>query len=315
MSLTAPAATRAAVTQGLTTGRVDVRGTIFYVLLLGALLFSLAVLAVLLLDVLTRALPVFQTRGLDFLTSPLSSNPAEAGISQGLFGTIMLAILVPIISFPFGIATAIYLEEYAPNNRLTRFISINIRNLAGVPSIVYGLLGLSIFIAFFNAIGLGGTRDGRHLLAAAVTLSVLVLPIVIITTAEALRAVPNTIREAGYGVGASRWEVTRKLVVPAALPGILTGTVLALARALGETAPLLLIGGVVGGFSTPEGQSIVDSLLGSYTALPLTVFQWAKQPQEEFRQLAAAAIVVLLAVTLFANAVAILLRNRFERSW
>jgi phosphate transport system permease protein len=315
MSLAAPAATRAAVTQGLTSRRADVRGTIFYVLLLGSLLFSLAVLAVLLLDVLSRALPVFQTRGLDFLTSPLSSNPAQAGISQGLLGTLFLAVLVPIISFPLGIATAVYLEEYAPNNRLTRFIQINIRNLAGVPSIVYGLLGLSIFVAFFASIGLGGSRDGHHLLAAAVTLAVLVLPIVIITTAEALRAVPLTIREAGYGVGASRWEVTRKLVLPAATPGILTGTVLALARALGETAPLLLIGAVMGGFSTPEGASIIDQLLGSYTALPLTVFQWAKQPQEEFRQLAAAAIVVLLAVTLFANAVAILLRNRFERSW
>jgi phosphate transport system permease protein len=315
MSLAAPAATRAAVAQGLTSGRFDARGTIFYVLLLGSLLFSLAVLAILLLDVLTRALPVFQTRGLDFLTSPLSSDPSEAGISQGLFGTILLAVLVPVISFPFGIATAIYLEEYAPNNRLTRAISINIRNLAGVPSIVYGLLGLAVFVAFFNSVGLGGSRDGRHLLAAAITLSVLVLPIVIITTSEALRAVPIAIREAGYGVGASRWEVTRKLVVPAALPGILTGTVLALARALGETAPLLLIGGIVGTFSTPEGASIADQLTGSYTALPLTVFQWAKQPQEEFRQLAAAAIVVLLAVTLFANAVAILLRNRFERSW
>ena len=315
MSLIAPAATGAAVRRGLTSNRRDVRGTIFYLLLLLSLLFSLAVLAALLLDVLTRAAPVFQTRGLGFLTSPLSSDPAQAGIVQGLFGTLLIAVLVPIISFPFGIATAIYLEEYASNNRLTRFIAINIRNLAGVPSIVYGLLGLTVFVAFFNSIGLGGTRDGRHVLAAAVTLGVLVLPIVIITTAEALRAVPIAIREAGYGVGASRWEVTRKLVLPAALPGILTGTVLALARALGETAPLLLVGGIVGGFSTPEGQSFADSLVGSYTALPLTVFQWAKQPQEEFRQLAAAAIVVLLAVTLFANAVAILLRNRFERSW
>ena len=315
MSLVAPTATGAAVRQGLTSTRVDVRGTIFYLLLLLSLLFSLAVLAVLLLDVLTRALPVFTTRGIDFLTSPLSSDPSQAGVAQGLLGTIIIAILVPIIAFPPGIATAVYLEEYAPNNRLTRFISINIRNLAGVPSIVYGLLGLAIFVAFFDSIGLGGTRDGRHVLAAAVTLSVLVLPIVIITTAEALRAVPLTIREAGYGVGASRWEVTRKLVLPAAVPGILTGTVLALARALGETAPLLLIGGIVGGFSTAEGASVVDTLLGGYTALPLTVFQWAKQPQEEFRQLAAAAIVVLLAVTLFANTVAILLRNRFERTW
>ncbi len=253
MSLIAPAATGAAVRRGLTSTRPDVRGMIFQLLLLASLLFSLAVLAILLLNVLTRAWPVFQTRGIDFLTSPLSSDPAQAGISQGLFGTIVLAVLVPIFAFPFGIATAVYLEEYAPNNRLTRFIQINIRNLAGVPSIVYGLLGLAIFVAFFEAIGLGGSRDGRHLLAAAVTLAVLVLPIVIITTAEALRAVPITIREAGYGVGASRWEVTRKLVLPAAVPGILTGTVLALARALGETAPLLLVGGIVGGFSTPEG--------------------------------------------------------------
>jgi phosphate transport system permease protein len=315
MSLVAPAATGAAVRRGLTSSRRDIRGMIFYLLLLLSLLFSLAVLAVLLLDVLSRAWPVFQTRGVSFLTSPLSSDPSQAGIVQGLIGTLLIAVLVPIISFPFGIATAVYLEEYAPNNRLTQFISINIRNLAGVPSIVYGLLGLTVFVAFFNSIGLGGTRDGRHVLAAAVTLGVLVLPIVIITTAEALRAVPIAIREAGYGVGASRWEVTRKLTLPAALPGILTGTVLALARALGETAPLLLIGGIVGGFSTPEGQSFADSLVGSYTALPLTVFQWAKQPQDEFRQLAAAAIVVLLAVTLFANAVAILLRNRFERTW
>ena len=315
MSLVAPAATSAAVRRGLTSRGRDTRGMIFYLLLLLSLLFSLAVLTVLLLDVMSRAIPVFQTRGLDFLTSPVSSDRSKAGIAQGLFGTLVLALLIPVISFPFGIATAVYLEEYAPNNRLTRFIAINIRNLAGVPSIVYGLLGLAIFVAFFDAIGLGGTRDGRHLIAAAVTLGVLVLPIVIITTAEALRAVPLTIREAGYGVGASRWEVTRKLVLPAALPGILTGTVLALARALGETAPLLLIGGIVGGFSTPEGQSIGETLLGSYTALPLTVFQWAKQPQEEFRQLAAAAIVVLLAVTLFANAVAVFLRNRFERSW
>jgi phosphate transport system permease protein len=304
-----------AVRRSLAGGKPDRFGMVFYVLLLGCLFFSLAVLAVLLIDVLTTAMPVFQTRGLEFLTAPLSTDPARAGVGQGLFGTLVLAVLIPLFAFPLGIATAIYMEEYASNNLLTRFISINIRNLAGVPSVVYGLLGLAIFVGFFNAIGLGGPRNGAHLLTAAVTLGVLVLPIVIITTAEALRAVPNTIREAGYGVGASRWEVTRKLVLPAALPGILTGTVLSLARALGETAPLLLVGGVQGGFSTPEGASIADNLLGSYTALPLTVFQWAKQPQEAFQQLAAAAIVVLLAVTLFANTVAILLRNRFERSW
>jgi phosphate transport system permease protein len=267
---------------------------------------------VLLFDVTSRALPVYQERGLDFLTSPLASNPDKAGIVQGLFGTFMLAILVSLFAFPIGIATAIYLEEFAPDNALARFITVNVRNLAGVPSVVYGLLGLTIFVAFFAAIGAG---NGRNLLAAMVTLGVLVLPIVIITTAEALRAVPQAIREAGYGVGASRWEVTRGLVLPAAVPGILTGTVLALARALGETAPLILIGGVIGGFSTPDDASIIDRLTGSFTALPLTVFQWSKQPQDEFRALAAAAIVALLIVTLLANAVAVILRNRYERRW
>jgi phosphate transport system permease protein len=311
-SITTPTVTAAAVRQALTRKRVDVAGVLFEILLLGSLLFSLAVLGVLLVDVSSRAMPVFETRGLTFFTQPLSANPATAGVVQGLFGTFVLAILVSLFAFPIGIATAIYLEEYAPDNALTRFINVNIRNLAGVPSVVYGLLGLTIFVAFFSTIGAG---NGRNLLAAMVTLGVLVLPIVIITTAEALRAVPRAIREAGYGVGASRWEVTRSLVLPSALPGILTGTVLALARALGETAPLILIGGVIGGFSTPDDASIIDRLTGSFTALPLTVFQWSKQPQDEFRALAAAAIITLLVVTLFANAIAVLLRNRYERSW
>jgi phosphate transport system permease protein len=312
MSTIGSTATAGSVALSLRRTRPDVAGTVFQVLLLLSLLFSLAVLAVLITDVLVTAMPVFQDRGVDFLTSPLSSDPSKAGIAQGLFGTFMIAILVSIFAFPIGIATAIYLEEYAPDNALTRFINVNIRNLAGVPSVVYGLLGLTVFVAFFAAVGAG---SGRNLLAAMTTLGVLVLPIVIITSSEALRAVPNAIREAGYGVGASRWEVTSKLVLPAAVPGILTGTVLALARALGETAPLLLIGGVIGGFSTPTGASFMQQLTGSFTALPLTVFQWSKQSQEEFRALAAAAIVVLLIVTLLANAIAIVLRNRYERTW
>jgi phosphate transport system permease protein len=299
------------VQHSLRTRRPDVWGKIFFVLLLGSLLFSLLVLGILLIDVIGRALPVFTSRGLDFFTSPLSANPARAGIAQGLAGTLALAVLVPILAFPLGIATAVYLEEYAPDSRLTRFISVNIRNLAGVPSVVYGLLGLTVFVGLFKALGAG---TATNLLAGALTLGVLVLPIVIITSAEALRAVPGTIREAGYGVGASRWDVTSRLVLPAAAPGILTGTVLSLARALGETAPLLLVGAVLGGFSTPEG-SVVDFVTGPYTALPVTVFQWAKDAQTEFKELSAAAIVVLLAVTLFANAVAIFLRNRYERAW
>jgi phosphate transport system permease protein len=278
------------------------------VLLLGSLLFSLAILFILLADVLAKGLPVFAERGTDFLTSSLSSNPAKAGVAQGIIGTAILGAIVAVTAFPFGLATAIYLEEYAGEGRLTRFIQINIRNLAGVPSVVYGLLGLSVFVALFESLGAG---TGRNILAGGATLAVLVLPIVIITSIEALRAVPIAIREAGYGVGASRWEVTRQLVVPAAVPGVLTGTVLALSRALGETAPLILAGAVLGSFSA----SMDQVLTGPYTAMPVIVYDWSRKPQEAFRADAAAAIIVLLAITLFANAIAIYLRNRYERTW
>jgi phosphate transport system permease protein len=180
-----------------------------------------------------------------------------------------------------------------------------------VPSVVFGLLGLSVFVAALSAIGMG---NGRNLISGALTLTVLVLPIVIITTTEALRAVPSTIREAGFGIGASRWQVVRKLLLPAAAPGILTGTVLALSRALGETAPLIVAGAVLGSFSNTGG-SVVDNLTGPYSVLPVIVYDWARKPQEEFRALTAAAIIVLLVVTLLANAIAVLLRNRYERKW
>lgn len=301
------AAAGAGVQAGLSGKRRDVSGTLLLLLLLASLLFSLAVLFVLLADVLTMSAPVFAERGIDFLTAPLSSNPAKAGVAQGIIGTAILGVIVALIAFPFGIATATYLEEYAGDSRLTRFIQINIRNLAGVPSVVYGLLGLSVFVALFESLGLG---TGRNVLAGGVTLAVLVLPIVTITSIEALRAVPNAIREAGYGVGASRWEVTRHLVLPAAAPGVLTGTVLALSRALGETAPLVLAGAVLGSFSADAGRI----LTGSYTALPAIVYDWSRRPQEAFRADAAAAIVVLLAITLFANAIAVHLRNRYERT-
>ena len=301
-------ATGAAVREGLTGHRRDVSGTVFLVLLLGSLLFSLAILFILLADVMSKGLPVFAERGTDFLTSPLSSNPAKAGVVQGIIGTAILGAIVAVTAFPFGLATATYLEEYAGEGRLTRFIQINIRNLAGVPSVVYGLLGLSVFVAVFQSLGIG---TGRNILAGGATLAVLVLPIVIITSIEALRAVPNAIREAGYGVGASRWEVTRQLVLPAAAPGVLTGTVLALSRALGETAPLILAGAVLGSFSASTDQI----LTGPYTAMPVIVYDWSRKPQEAFRADAAAAIIVLLAITLFANAVAIYLRNRYERTW
>ncbi len=311
MSSTASGAIAAASTvrAGLAGHRRDTAGQVFQVLLLGSLLFSLAVLFILVSDVVTKAIPVFADRGVSFLTSPLSSNPAKAGVGQGIVGTAILAGIVALVSFPFGLMTAIYLEEYAGDNRLTRFIQVNIRNLAGVPSVVYGLLGLSVFVSLFSGVG---DTNGRNILAGGATLAVLVLPIVVITSIEALRAVPNAIREAGYGIGASRWEVTRKLVLPAASPGILTGTVLALSRALGETAPLVIAGAVLGSFS---GLSLGSLFSGSYTALPVIVYDWSRRPQAAFRADAAAAIVVLLAITLFANAIAIVLRNRYERAW
>ena len=308
MSAINPVATSEAVREGLSHRGTDVRGTVFLLLLLGSLLFSLVILAVLVWDSLQQAIPVFQMRGADFFTSTLSADPTQAGIVQGLIGTFVLTILVAVFAFPAGIATAIYLEEYAPNSRLTRFIQLNIRNLAGVPSVVYGLLGLTVFVAVADIID--GDGNGRSMLSGGLTLGVLVLPIVIITSMEALRAVPVTLREAGYGVGASRWEVTRKLTIPAAVPGILTGTVLALSRAIGESAPIIIAGAVLGGFS-----AVSFSLLAPYTALPVIIYDWSRRPQAEFRADAAAAIIVLLAITVFANGTAIFLRNRYERTW
>lgn len=310
MAIGTPATARA-VTRSLESKGPDWAGLVFQALLLFSLVFAMAVLVVLIADVLLRSLEVFGTRGADFLTSPLSTRPDRAGLIQGIIGTFMIAVLVSILAFPIGIMTAIYLEEYAPDNRISRLINVNIRNLAGVPSVVYGLVGLAVFVPLVQSLA-GGT--GRNIITASITLAVLVLPIVIITAAEALRAVPRTLREAGYGLGASRWEVTRDLVLPAATPGILTGTILSLSRALGETAPLIIIGASTTFFSTGD-QSFLESLFGSFTSLPTIVFGWSTRPQDEFRALTAAAIIVLLIVTLVANAVAILLRNRWERTW
>jgi len=307
---TSQAVTAGAVNRSLQGKRVDVAGYAFSAILLLSLLFTLAVLAILVVDQLQRGLPVFLERGTDVLTSPLSSRPTRAGVLQGIVGTAMLAAIVSLLAFPIGILTAVYLEEYAPANRLTRFIDVNIRNLAGVPSVVYGLLGLAMFVSLFQLLGFG---NGRNILSGGLTLAVLILPLVIITSAEAIRAVPSAIREAGYGIGASRWQVVRTLILPSAAPGILTGTVLALSRALGETAPLILAGAVLGSFSTSG--SLADLFGGPYTALPIIVFDWARKPQDEFRALTSAAIIVLLALTVLANAVAILLRNRFDRRW
>lgn len=305
MVVAAPPIARGSLRQSGT----DWRGLVFHAILLLSLFFSLAVLFTLIADVAGRGLPTLLERGGSFLTSPAASNPARAGVSQAIFGTLMMALFVAVFAFPIGIMTAIYLEEYAPDSRLTRFITVNIRNLAGVPSVVYGLLGLAIFV-----IGLNGLTGGRTMIAGGITLAVLVLPIVIITSSEAIRAVPQALRDAGYGVGASRWEVTRLLVLPAAAPGILTGTVLSLSRALGETAPLVLAGAVLGSFSSGN-KDFIEQMFGRYSVLPVTIYDWARRPQADFREITASAIIVLLLITLLANAIAIVLRNRTERTW
>ncbi|HEX6656195.1 MAG TPA: phosphate ABC transporter permease PstA [Candidatus Limnocylindria bacterium] len=297
------------VRQTLNGRRVDLGTFVFEWLLLLALVITIGLLVVLLVSVVTDGLPVFADRGTDFLTANLASSPERAGIAQGIVGSLLLMVFVVLISFPIGIGAAVYLEEYAKDTWLTRLVNTVIRNLAGVPAIVYGLLGLAIFVG-----ALGGLTGGRSVISGGLTLAVLVLPIVIITTAEALRAVPMTIREAAFGVGATRWETVRSHVLPYAAPGIFTGTILSLARAFGETAPLIVVGAIAGTFRyTAHG--IVDQLQGPYTALPTIIFGFSRDPDSGFRAATAAAIIVLLVVLLSVNALAIFLRNRFERRW
>ena len=311
MSARADALTTTEIVQrALRRKRTDVAGQVFQMLLLLGLLISLLFLVVLLFDIISKAIPTFQERGSDVVTATVSSLPERAGVSQGISGSLLLVAFVVVIAFPLGIGAAVYLEEYAPDTRFNRFININVRNLAGVPSVVYGLLGLVLFVKL-----LGGVTGGRSVMSAGITLAILVLPIVIITSAEALRAVPNSIREAGYGVGATKWEVTRSHVLPSAAPGILTGTVLSLSRAIGETAPLLMVG-AVSGFFAVSADGLVERLQSQFTALPVIVYNWSRLPDPGFREdLVPAAIVILLVLTLSANAVAILLRNRYDRKW
>lgn len=304
------AATHTAVRQRLEGRRFDVRDFAFHGLLILALLVSVAILFALLFDVIQGGIGVLSERGAGFLSSGISSFNAEtAGVRQGLIGSAVTLVIVILVAVPLGIGAAVYLEEYASDTRFNRFITVNIRNLAGVPSIVYGLLGLALFVVLLRDF-----TGGKTMIAAGLTLSALVLPIVIITASEALRAVPASIREAGYGVGATRWEVIRHHVLPSAAPGILTGIVLSLARALGETAPILLVGAVTG-FLATGGASLYHQLYAPFTTLPTIVYQYAGLPSQGFRANTSAAIIVLLALILSANAIAIYLRNRYERKW
>jgi phosphate transport system permease protein len=292
----------------LTGRRSDVRGVLFKLLLQVTLLISIAILAVLLLTQLVEGWPVLSQRLGDFISGTTQSRAERAGIAQALKGSFWIGVCVVVFAFPVGIGTGIYLEEYAPKNRLTRFIDLTVRNLAGVPSIVYGILGFAVFVR-----ALGGFTGGKSLLAGGITVAILVLPIVVITAAEAIRAVPDGIREAGFGVGATRWEVIRSHVLPYAAPGILTGTVLSLARALGEAAPLLLVGAILGRMGSNPAWFDVGQLQESFVAMPTIIADWANTPGQGFRENTAAAIVVMLAVVLIANTAAILLRNRYEK--
>jgi phosphate transport system permease protein len=271
-------------------------GMLFGLLSAVAIAIGLVTLGVLIADVIHDG---WRALSWDFLTSYPSRRPEQAGIRSALVGTFYILILVGLIAFPLGVAAAIYLEEFAPKNRLTATIEINLSNLAAVPSIVYGLLGLGVFVRTFML--------GRSLLAGALTLSLLVLPIIIIASREALRAVPPSIREAGLALGASHWQTVRLFVLPAALPGILTGTILALARAIGETAPLITIGALTYVAFTPK------SLFDPFTVLPIQIFNWISRPQPAFHERAAAGIIVLLAVLLLFNGLAIFLRARLQR--
>ncbi len=307
----APRSATEAVEQALMGRRRDWRSVVFELALLASLFIALGVLVWLISDIFIKALPVFGERDMgEFLTNPMSSNPGRAGIGQALWGSIVLMLFVAVLAIPIGIAAAVYLEEYASDNWLTRLINTTVRNLAGVPAVVYGLLGIAVFVVLLRE-----WTGGQSIISGGFTLAIVVLPIVIITSAESLRAVPSSIREAGFGVGATKWEVIRSHVLPYALPGILTGTILTIGRAFGETAPLLLVGAVTGGFAVAANASLVERLQGPYTALPTLIFSWSRQPRTEFRELTAAAIVVLLLLVLFINAVAIILRNRYARKW
>lgn len=265
-----------------------------------ATFIAIAVLTWLIVDILISGLPSLSWR---FLTNPPSSDPEKAGLLVAITGTLWVMGLVALFSFPIGVGSGIFLEEFAADNWLTQFIEVNISNLAGVPAIIYGLLGLGAFVNL-----LGGLTGGRSVLSGALTLTLLILPIIIVATRESLRSVPDSIRNAGYALGGSRWQVIWSHTLPTAFPGILTGMILALSRAIGETAPLIAIGAVV--FIT----SIPANPRDPFSVLPIQVYSWVSRPQKEFHDIAASGIIVLLVILLLMNSIAVLLRNRFQKA-
>lgn len=263
-----------------------------------ATLFGLLVLAILFYRIFTQG--IGHLNG-DFLQNFASRKPEEAGVKAALIGSLWLMVVVAPVSLLLGVGTAIYLEEYARKNWMTTFIKVNISNLAGVPSIVFGLLGLTVFV---RALALD-----RSILAAGLTMSLLVLPVIIVAAQEAIRAVPRDLRDASFGMGATKWQTILKVVLPAAIPGILTGGILALSRAIGETAPLVVVG--IPMFIAFLPQSVMDT----FTVLPMQIYNWTSRPQEEFQQVAAAGILVLLTLLIFMNSIAVIIRNKFQKRY
>ena len=270
-------------------------GGALYILFLSSVCVGILGLSVLVFEVVTNGLPWLNWQ---FITDYPSRHPDEAGLFPALMGTIWLMVLTALFTVPVGVGAAIYLEEYAPRNLFTRIIEINVSNLAGVPSIVYGLLGLALFVTWFEL--------GRSILAGAMTLSLLVLPIVILSSREAIRAVPDSYRQAAYAMGADQWQVIKGVVLPSAVPGILTGTILAMSRAIGEAAPVIAISALVYLTFVPGHP------MERFTVLPIQIYNWVSRPQEDFRGLAAAGIIVLLVILLTMNAIAVFLRNRYQ---
>ncbi|MEC2054290.1 phosphate ABC transporter permease PstA [Peribacillus psychrosaccharolyticus] len=279
------------------TGRI-LLNLIFKVLFLLATMFGLFVLGVLLYRIFTQGIG---SLSMDFFTNFASRKPEEAGIKAALTGTIWLMGVVTPVTLILGVGTSLYLEEYAPKNKMTTFIQINISNLAGVPSIVFGLLGLTIFVRAFAM--------GQSVLAAGLTMSLLILPVIIVAGQEAIRGVPKDLRAASYAMGATKWQTIVRVVLPAAIPGIITGAILALSRAIGETAPLVVVG--IPMFIAFLPKTIFDT----FTVLPMQIYNWTSRPQEEFQAVAAAGIIVLMVLLISMNSVAVLIRNKFQKRY
>ncbi len=273
---------------------------IFKFAAIAAISIALLVLVVLLVDVVIDGAPRISW---SFLTNFPSRKPLDAGLFSALVGTIWVMVLVAIIAFPIGVGAGLFLEEFAGDTWYAQIIEININNLAGVPSIIYGLLGLQVFVRLMEPI-----TGGRSILSGALTLALLILPILIVSTREAIRSVPDSIRQAGFALGATKWEVVWNHVLPLAFPGILTGTILSLSRAIGETAPLIMIGALTFISFLPDGPQ------SPFTVLPIQIYNWVARPQAEFHVNSAAGIIVLMVMLLLMNSTAIYLRGRFQKS-